>query len=198
MVHKKLQQLVVFLLPACLFEFPHKQCDRKLDRIKFPAAFLSPENVWNSAYSELTGNAIQLPAVFHNWTEVENWLLAVYKKTNYFQENSRYSSAVTRSILNVKNFVDAHYQEPIDSTEIARNAQMSYGYFSRCFHDIIGVSFSDYYSQIRISHAKELLLNTDKTVQEIAFLTGYNDEKYFSRIFKKLTNVSPSEFRKNT
>ena len=119
------------------------------------------------------------------------------KKTNYFQENSRYSSAVTRSILNVKNFVDAHYQEPIDSTEIARNAQMSYGYFSRCFHDIIGVSFSDYCSQIRISHAKELLLNTDKTVQEIAFLTGYNDEKYFSRIFKKLTNVSPSEFRKN-
>ena len=116
MVHKKLQQLVVFLLPACLFEFPHKQCDRKLDRIKFPAAFLSPENVWNSAYSELTGNAIQLPAVFHNWTEV-------------------------------KNFVDTHYQEPIDSTEIARNAQMSYG--------------------------------------------------YFSRIFKKLTNVSPSEFRKN-
>lgn len=78
---------------------------------------------------------------------MENWLLAVYKKTNYFQENSRYSSAVTRSILNVKNFVDAHYQEPIDSTEIARNAQMSYG--------------------------------------------------YFSRIFKKLTNVSPSEFRKN-
>lgn len=74
---------------------------------------------------------------------------------------------------------------------------MSYGYFSRCFHDIIGVSFSDYYSQIRISHAKELLLNTDKTVQEIAFLTGYNNEKYFSRIFKKLTNVSPSEFRKN-
>lgn len=116
MVHKKLQQLVVFLLPACLFEFPHKQCDWKLDQIKFPAAFLSPENVWNSAYSELTGNAIQLPAVFHNWTEVEN-------------------------------FVDAHYQEPIDSTEISRNAQMSYG--------------------------------------------------YFSRIFKKLTNVSPSEFRKN-
>ena len=180
--------------------FDQIRFDLKNSRLK-PASLyhllLSLENVWNSAYSELTGNAIQLPAVFHNWTEVENWLLAVYKKTNYFQENSRYSSAVTRSILNVKNFVDAHYQEPINSTEIARNAQMSYGYFSRCFHDIIGVSFSDYCSQIRISHAKELLLNTDKTVQEIAFLTGYNNEKYFSRIFKKLTNVSPSEFRKN-
>ena len=47
MVHKKLQQLVVFLLPACLFEFPHDQRDRQLDGIKFPAAFLiiMPDNL---------------------------------------------------------------------------------------------------------------------------------------------------------
>ena len=157
--------------------------DLKNSRLK-PASLyhllLSLENVWNSAYSELTGNAIQLPAVFHNWTEVENWLLAVYKKTNYFQENSRYSSAVTRSILNVKN-CDAHYR-PIDSAEIARNAQMSYGYFSRCFHDIIGVSFSDYYSQIRISPAKSCSL-TRTRLSRRSFLTSCNDEKYFSRIF---------------
>ena len=87
--------------------------------------------------------------------------------------------------------MDAHYQEPIDSTEIARNAQMSYGYFSRCFHDIIGVSFSDYCSQIRISHAKELLLNTDKTVQEIAFLTGYNNEKIFQPHFQETDERKP-------
>ena len=120
-------------------------------------------------------------------------------KTNYFQEKRfRILSAVTRSILNVKNFVDAHYQEPIDSTEIARNAQMSYGYFSRCFHDIIGVSFSDYYSQIRISDAKELLLNTDKTVQEIAFLTQLQRRKIFQPHFQETDeHVSPSEFRKN-
>lgn len=157
---------------------------------------LALENVWNSSYSELTGNQIHVPQVFHNWTEVENWLLEVYEKTNYFQADSRYSSTVTRSILNIKTYVDNHLSENMDSAKIARNANMSYGYFSRCFHDIIGVSFSDYCTQKRISNASELLKNTDKTIQEIAFQTGYNDEKYFSRSFKKVTGMSPSDFRK--
>lgn len=157
---------------------------------------LALENVWNSSYSELTGNQIHVPPVFHSWDEVENWLLDVYEKTNYFQADSRYSSSVARSILNIKNYVDNHLSETMDSSQIARNANMSYGYFSRCFHDMIGVSFSDYCAQKRIASAKELLKNTNKTIQEIAFQTGYNDEKYFSRSFKKLTGMSPSEYRK--
>ncbi len=84
----------------------------------------------------------------------------------------------------------------MDTTEAARNAQMSYGYFSRCFHDIVGVSFIDYCTQVRMEHAKQLLENTDKSIQEIAFSVGYNDEKYFSRTFKKLTGLIPSDYRK--
>ena len=44
----------------------------------------------------------------------------------------------------MENFVDAHYQEPIDSTEISRNAQMSYGYFSRIFKKLMNVSPSEF------------------------------------------------------
>lgn len=179
--------------------FDQIRFDLKNSKLK-PASLyhllLSLEKVWNSSYSELTGKQIHLPPVFYSWDEVEAWLVDVYEKTNYFQENSRYSSTVVNSILQVKNYVDHHYFENIDSTKVARNAQMSYGYFSRCFHDIIGTSFSDYCSQLRISRAKELLRNTDRTIQEIAFQIGYNDEKYFSRIFKKTTGMSPSEFRK--
>lgn len=157
---------------------------------------LALESVWNSSYAELTGEAISLPPVFHNWQEVEQWLLQIYRKTDFFQTQTKYSSTIVRNILNVKRYIDFHYKETIDTTEAARNAQMSYGYFSRCFHDIIGVSFIDYCTQVRIQHAKELLRNTDNSIQEIAFDIGYNDEKYFSRTFKKLTGLIPSEYRK--
>lgn len=158
---------------------------------------LALESVWNCAYSELTGETLSLPPVFHNWQEVEDWLIQAYKKTNFFQSQAKYSSNIVHSILNVKSYVDSHYNETMDTTEAARNAQMSYGYFSRCFHVIIGISFIDYCTQVRIEHAKSQLINTDKSIQEIAFCVGYNDEKYFSRTFKKRTGAIPSEYRKN-
>lgn len=157
---------------------------------------LTLESVWNSAYSELTGEAICLPPVFQNWQEVEDWLIQVYKKTDFFQSRAKYSTAIVRSVLNTKSYVDSHYSQTMDTTEAARNTQMSYGYFSRCFHDIVGVSFIDYCTQVRMDHAKELLENTDKSIQEIAFSVGYRDEKYFSRAFKKLTGSIPSDYRK--
>lgn len=127
---------------------------------------------------------------------MEDWLILLYEKTNYFRFSSKYSDAVVRSILNVKNYIDTHYTEQIDTTEIARNAQMSYGYFSRCFHDIVGVSFSDYCIRLRMECARKLLTTTGKSIQEISFQTGYRDEKYFSRLFKKMTGKSPSEYRR--
>ncbi len=173
--------------------------DLKNSRLKTSTLYhllLALESVWNSAYSELTGQTLSLPPVFHNWQEVEDWLIQVYKRTDFFQSQAKYSSNIIRSILNVKSYVDTHYSETVDTTEAARNAQMSYGYFSRCFHDIVGVSFIDYCTQVRIEHAKQYLENTDKSIQEIAFSVGYNDEKYFSRTFKKLTGLVPSDYRK--
>lgn len=173
--------------------------DLKTQKLRPSALYhllLALEAVWNSSYSELTGEKIAVPAVFHNWQEVEDWLILLYEKTNYFRFSSKYSDAVVRSILNVKNYIDTHYTEQIDTTEIARNAQMSYGYFSRCFHDIVGVSFSDYCIRLRTECAKKLLTTTGKSIQEIAFQTGYRDEKYFSRLFKKMTGKSPSEYRR--
>ncbi|MDO4336715.1 MAG: helix-turn-helix domain-containing protein [Eubacteriales bacterium] len=173
--------------------------DLKTQKLKPSALYhllLALEDVWNSSYSELTGEKITVPVIFHSWTEVEEWLIQLYEKANYFRFSSGYSDTIIRNILNTKNYIDAHYTEPIDTAEIARKAQMSYGYFSRCFHNIVGVSFSDYCIGLRMEHAKKLLNTTGKTVQEIAFQTGYKDEKYFSRLFKKATGKSPSEYRK--
>jgi two-component system response regulator YesN len=59
-----------------------------------------------------------------------------------------------------------------------------------------GMSISDYLQQTRIEYAKELLLNTDQSVSEIANASGYSNLSYFSAIFKKITGTSPGEYRK--
>lgn len=58
------------------------------------------------------------------------------------------------------------------------------------------MNFSDYLKKIRIDNAKNMLLDTEQTVEDISYAVGYSDIKYFSRLFKKLTGLTPTEFRK--
>ncbi len=158
---------------------------------------LNLEILWNASYSTTTGETIKLPSSFSNWYEVEQWLLSVYEKVKLFRADSKYSREIVKNILSVQTYIHANYGKELDATELARNVGMSYGYFSRCFHDIIGQSFSEYCISVRMKEAQLLLKNTDDSIQSIAFSVGYHDEKYFSRLFKKVTGQSPSDYRKS-
>lgn len=145
----------------------------------------------------MTGERLELPPFFHHWSEVEQWLVSVYEKTNVVIPPGKYSPEISRNILKARQYIDSHYSSPIDIAEVARNAHMSYSYFSRCFHGIIGMPVSDYCTIVRITHAKEYLSHTADSIQQIASNVGYSDEKYFSRIFKKTTGFSPRDYRKS-
>ncbi len=171
--------------------------DLKNSKLKFSSLYhllLSLENVWNTSYGKLFGESVELPPTFHCWSEVEDWLSYIFQKTNMFSASSKYSPEVTQNILSAKLYVDSHHSSALETAKVSRNAHMSYGYFSRCFHDIIGMPFSEYCTQMRMDKAKEYLLHTANPIQQIARNVGYNDEKYFSRIFRKQIGVSPSEF----
>ena len=69
-------------------------------------------------------------------------------------------------------------------------------YISRRFREIMDCSFTDYLTNIRIGHAKELLVNTELPIQTIASGIGYRNALYFSRIFRQKTGMPPTQFRK--
>ena len=81
---------------------------------------------------------------------------------------------------------------------LARRADMGETAFRAAFRTLTGVSPRDYIEQRRIARAKHLLAITDRSVKAVAMSEGYDDVYHFSRVFKRVTGVAPSEFRRTT
>ena len=93
-------------------------------------------------------------------------------------------------------FLEQHYTENISLEQVAGMVGFNPSYFSVLFKKECGVGFQDYLTSIRINHAKELLMQTTEPISEICYRVGYKDVKHFNKVFKKATNLRPSEFKK--
>lgn len=101
--------------------------------------------------------------------------------------------AIRRAI----NYIREHYSENISLDMLAARLEITPEYLSTLFNKEVGINFSTFIKRFRISQAKRLLKGTDHKIYEIALEVGYNDPKYFNRVFKEEIGVSPGEFRQN-
>lgn len=92
-------------------------------------------------------------------------------------------------------FIREHYRENISLELLAGYLEITPEYLSTLFNREVGINFSTFLKRFRISQAKRLLRGTDKKIYEIALETGYNDPKYFNRVFKEEIGVSPGDYR---
>lgn len=95
-------------------------------------------------------------------------------------------------------YINDHYKEPLSRQQLADMAGLSPWYYSQLFKQEHGVSPMDYLVNIRMRHAKEMLLLSKHNLEHIAQQSGYSSEYYFSRIFKKKLGHAPTVYMKNT
>ena len=100
-----------------------------------------------------------------------------------------------RSIEPTLHFLRQHIDQPLTLTEMANHAGLSKPHFSRIFKNQTGYAPMDYFIHLKLQKASSLLILTEMTVREIAWMVGYGDPYYFSRLFKKVVGVSPSVIR---
>ncbi|MDQ6422190.1 response regulator [Paenibacillus sp. LHD-117] len=96
----------------------------------------------------------------------------------------------------IARYIEAHYTQDITLQDISARFHLNREYISRKFKSEFQETLIDYVNRIRVEKAKILLLNPHLRMTQIAQMIGYHDEKYFSRVFKKLTQMTPNDFRK--
>ncbi len=108
------------------------------------------------------------------------------------------ASQVSFSVFeNAIGYIADNYSQKLTLDEVARQAFMSPSYFSNCFHQRMGVTFSEYVSLIRMEKAKELLREPGMKIYEVAEKSGYEDFRHFGKMFKKYVDVSPAQYQAN-
>lgn len=100
------------------------------------------------------------------------------------------------NILRIREYIDENYSNrDISLDAVAKQVGISPSYLSRLFKEEMSMSFVDYINQIRIEKAKYLLINSDIPVKDIGYQTGFYSMQNFFRVFKKLTYITPGNYR---
>lgn len=106
------------------------------------------------------------------------------------------NSNINPAIEKIIDFSFKHYLEALTLEQVAKVAGMSIPTFCRFFKKNIKKTYFDFLQELRISHACKLLTDSDKAVLEICYESGYNSWAHFSKQFKKVKQITPTQYRK--
>ena len=98
-------------------------------------------------------------------------------------------------ITRAKEFIHEHQTEHLRLGHVAKAVNTSTFYFCKMFKRVTGINFTDYLSRVRIEKSKNLLLNPNLRISEIAFEVGFQSLTHFNRVFKRVLGQSPTEYR---
>lgn len=131
-------------------------------------------------------------------TQIHSFLLQVAHDHLLAQNSAqgrkmRKSDAVAEQLL---RFLNQNYSKRLTSREIEEMFEVNFDYINRVFSHMTGSPIFTYINILRIYNAKQLIATTDLPFSEIAYLVGIEDRYYFSKLFRKMTGVSPTEYYK--
>lgn len=101
-------------------------------------------------------------------------------------------------ITGIKEYIRNNYSENLSAADISGAFFLNTSYLSTLFKEKTGMTMTAYIEAVRMEKAKQLLLNRELSITEVAAYTGYSDPNYFSKVFRKYTNMSPRRYREET
>ena len=129
-----------------------------------------------------------------NIDDLINWVkevVAQYLNITYEDFLEGHSEVVRKIII----FLHSNYMKKIRLKEVSNNVHYSVSYICRLFKDEMGINITSYINKVRIKNAKIILLNSDISLVNVAKICGFEDQSYFTKVFKCEVGISPGHYR---
>ena len=131
---------------------------------------------------------------FHSIDSLCLWLsgaLSGFMNELFTFSDAKHANVIHRCI----QYIGEHYSEPITLRQAAEHVYLTPPYLCRIFKKETGITFNEYLNRIRVNKAKELLANRKLRLTDISLLVGFEDQSYFTKVFKRITGMLPSVWR---
>ena len=94
------------------------------------------------------------------------------------------------------DYIKTNYREKITLDDVANYAYLSKSYLSKIFKEEMDCTLTAYINKVRVEKSKQLLLDERISLADIAGQVGFEDQSYFTKVFKKVTGISPGKFKR--
>lgn len=111
-----------------------------------------------------------------------------------FPEHGAGGPSACTALKRAMNYISLNFAQDITLSSVAREVHLSESYFSSQFKKLCGVSFTEYLNAVRIDESKRLLISGDMNVTEAAARVGFASQSYFSKVFHRVTDMTPRQF----
>lgn len=119
-----------------------------------------------------------------------------YLLTYYIEYFPAVKEEYNRYVLSATKYIELNFRNPsFTATDVSNYLKLDRSYLYKLFKSEMGMSVHDYINKLRISRASSLLGSSNLTIRDIALDSGFADQMYFSRLFKKKKNLTPSQYR---
>lgn len=154
--------------------------------------------LYNMGEEEYIKNSLSIRKIqeFRNKEEIKDFARVIInnilERLKYLNKNKD-----VKYLNKICSYIGKSFNKDLSLDMVADDVGLSPQYVSKLFKGKLGINFIDYMTDRRVNYAKNLLKSCNKSISEIGALVGYSDVNYFSKIFKKLTGLSPKQYRFN-
>lgn len=191
------QSYIAILIDAELFEEAIMQYVQQIPVFRGDAFVPNPEllGLLRCFILEASENNNKNTELLNHLTEViVHW---VARSVITFDAHLTFPSYNHFEVNMIIAYMNSHFSEKITVEELAEQVKLSAGHFSKIFKSVTGTTPIDFLNIIRLQKARNMLINTEETITEIAILCGFNTSPYFSFCFFKKFKMTPSVYRQN-